>query len=100
MPIAAATGAAGSTTALVGTAEQVCESLLAYYAAGCSTVLIRGFDPLQDTVDYGKELIPMLRAEAAARSVAELSSARNGYSQVIGMIMVNQVRHSRFRGNL
>ena len=70
MPIAAATGAAGSTTALVGTAEQVAESLLAYYDAGCSTVLIRGFDPLQDTVDYGRELIPILRSEAAARSVA------------------------------
>ena len=69
MPIAAATGAAGSTTALVGTAEQVAESLLAYYDAGCSTVLIRGFDPMQDTLDYGRELIPMLRAEAAARSV-------------------------------
>lgn len=69
MPIAAATGAAGSTTALVGTAEQVAESLLTYYDAGCSTVLIRGFDPMQDTVDYGRELIPMLRAEAAARSV-------------------------------
>ena len=68
MPIAAATGAAGSTTALVGTAEQVAESLLAYYHAGCATVLIRGFDPLQDTVDYGRELIPILRAEAAARS--------------------------------
>ena len=70
MPIAAATGAAGSTTALVGTAEQVAESLLAYYDAGCGTVLIRGFDPLQDTVEYGQELIPILRAEAAARSVA------------------------------
>ena len=69
MPIAAATGAAGSTTALVGTAEQVAESLLAYYDAGCGTVLIRGFDPLQDTVDYGRELIPILRSEAAARSV-------------------------------
>ena len=70
MPIAAATGAAGSTTALVGTAEQVAESLLAYYDAGCGTVLIRGFDPLQDTVEYGRDLIPILRAEAAARSVA------------------------------
>ena len=70
MPIAAATGAAGSTTALVGTAEQVAESLLAYYDAGCTTVLIRGFDPLQDTVDFGEELIPILRAEAANRSVA------------------------------
>ena len=67
MPIAATTGAAGSTTALVGTAEQVAESLLAYYDAGCETILIRGFDPLQDTVDYGKELIPILREEAARR---------------------------------
>lgn len=67
MPIAAATGAAGSTTALVGTAEQVADSLLAYYDAGCSTVLIRGFDPLKDTLEYGKELIPMLRAEVASR---------------------------------
>lgn len=70
MPIAAATGAAGSTSALVGTPEQVAESLLAYYDAGCSTVLIRGFDPLQDTVEFGQELIPILRSEAAARSVA------------------------------
>ena len=69
MPIAAATGAAGSTTALVGTPEQVAESLLTYYDAGCTTVLIRGFDPLQDTVEYGAQLIPMLRAEAAARPV-------------------------------
>ena len=69
MPIAAATGAAGSTTALVGTAEQVAESLLTYYDAGCTTVLIRGFDPMQDTVEYGRELIPMLRAESAARAV-------------------------------
>jgi alkanesulfonate monooxygenase len=68
MPIAAATGAAGSTTALVGTAEEVAESLLDYYDAGCSTVLIRGFDPLQDTIDYGKELIPILREEAARRA--------------------------------
>ncbi len=67
MPIAATTGAAGSTTALVGTAEQVAESLLAYYDAGCETILIRGFDPLQDTVDYGKKLIPILREEAARR---------------------------------
>lgn len=68
--IAAVTGAAGSTTALVGTAEQVAESLMAYYDAGCGTVLIRGFDPLQDTEDYGRQLIPILRAEAAARAVA------------------------------
>ncbi len=68
MPIAAATGAAGNTTALVGTAEQVAESLLAYHDIGASAFIIRGFDPLQDTIDWGKELIPMVREGAAARS--------------------------------
>lgn len=65
--IAAATGAAGSTTALVGTPEQVAESLLDYYDAGASTLLIRGFDPLQDAIDFGRELIPLIRGEVARR---------------------------------
>ncbi|MGE3536936.1 MAG: LLM class flavin-dependent oxidoreductase [Candidatus Tectimicrobiota bacterium] len=67
MPIAAATGGAGNTSALVGTAEQVAESLLAYYDAGVTTLLIRGFDPLQDAVEYGRELIPLVRAAVAQR---------------------------------
>ena len=66
MPIAATTGAAGNTTALVGTAEQVAESLLAYHRAGADAFIIRGFDPMQDTIDWGKELIPMVRDGAAA----------------------------------
>lgn len=66
-PIAAAMGGAGNTTALVGTPEQVAESLLDYYDIGCTTLLIRGFDPLNDAVDYGRELIPLVRAEAARR---------------------------------
>jgi alkanesulfonate monooxygenase len=66
-PIAAATGAAGNTTALVGTPEQVAESLLSYYDAGVHTILIRGFEPLPDAVDYGRELIPTVRAEVARR---------------------------------
>ncbi len=65
--IAAAVGATGNTTALVGTPEQVVESLLDYYDAGVSTILIRGFEPLPDSIQYGKELLPMLRAEVAKR---------------------------------
>ncbi len=61
MPIASASGAAGSTTCLVGTAEQVVESLLAYYDLGCTTFIIRGFDPLNDAREYGQELIPLLQ---------------------------------------
>ena len=70
MPIAAATGAAGNTSALVGTPDQVAEALLAYYDLGVSTILIRGFDPLPDAVEYGRELIPAVRAEAAKRDAA------------------------------
>ena len=76
MPIAAATGAAGNTSALVGTPDQVAEALLAYYDLGVSTILIRGFDPLPDAVEYGRELIPAVRAEAAKRDAARAPAAR------------------------
>ena len=65
--VAAATGARGNTTALVGTPEQVAESMLAYYDLGVTTFLIRGFDPLEDAIDYGRELIPIVRREIAHR---------------------------------
>jgi alkanesulfonate monooxygenase len=76
-PVAAATGARGNTTALVGTPEQVAESLLAYYDLGVTTFLIRGFDPLQDAIDYGRELIPIVRREVGRRvsnAAAQLSA--------------------------
>ena len=65
--IAKAVGAYGNTTALVGTPEQVAESMLAYYDAGVTTLLIRGFEPLPDAREYGRELIPLVRAEVAKR---------------------------------
>jgi alkanesulfonate monooxygenase len=49
-----ATGAPGNSTALVGSYEQVAESLLDYVAAGASTLLIRGYDPLADATAYGQ----------------------------------------------
>ena len=73
--VAAITGAAGNSTALVGTPEQVAEALLAYVDLGFDTLLIRGFHPLQDAIDYGRELIPLVRAEVARRD-AHAHSAR------------------------
>ena len=67
MPVAAASGASGSTTCLVGTPRQVAESLMAYYELGCTTFIIRGFDPLEDARQYGRELIPLLREMVAGR---------------------------------
>jgi alkanesulfonate monooxygenase len=65
--VAAITGAAGNSTALVGTPEQVAAALLRYVELGIDALLIRGFYPLQDAIDYGRELIPLLR-QAAART--------------------------------
>jgi alkanesulfonate monooxygenase len=65
--IAAVTGAQGNSTGLVGTPAQVAEALLEYYDIGITTFLIRGFDPLEDAVDYGRELIPLVRQEISRR---------------------------------
>jgi len=65
MPIARATGALGNTSCLVGTAEQVADAMLQYYRLGVDSFLIRGFDPFNDTVDFGRELIPRLKAGAS-----------------------------------
>jgi alkanesulfonate monooxygenase len=65
--VAAITGARGNTSALVGTPAQVAETLLEYYDLGITTFLIRGFDPLDDALDYGRELIPTVRQEVARR---------------------------------
>lgn len=72
--IAAVTGAQGNSTGLVGTPEQVAEALLEYYNIGITTFLIRGFDPLEDATDYGRELIPLVRQEIARRESASLAA--------------------------
>jgi alkanesulfonate monooxygenase len=65
--VAAAVGAGANTTALVGTPEQVAEALADYHALGVSTFLIGGFDPLDDAVAYGRDLLPATRAAVAVR---------------------------------
>src|ERR1700739_4709379 len=68
--IAKLTGANSNTTALVGTPEQVAEVFGDYYDLGVSHFLIRGFDPLVDAIEYGRELIPLTRQLIAERSRA------------------------------
>ncbi|MEZ5856330.1 MAG: LLM class flavin-dependent oxidoreductase [Hyphomicrobiaceae bacterium] len=64
--IAAATGARGNSTALVGTPDTVARAMLEYYKLGATSLLIRGYDPVPDTEAYGSELIPRLRDLVAA----------------------------------
>lgn len=66
MGIAKATGALGNTSCLVGTPEQVANAIVEYYRIGIGSVLIRGFDPFNDTVEFGRELIPRIREGVAA----------------------------------
>jgi alkanesulfonate monooxygenase len=40
---------------------------LEYYDIGISTFLIRGFDPIEDALQYGRELLPLVRAQIARR---------------------------------
>jgi alkanesulfonate monooxygenase len=65
-PLAAATGARGNSTALVGSVETVAEALLDYYDIGVTTFLIRGYNPYDDAVAYG-ELVDRVRAKVAER---------------------------------
>ncbi|MFN5511086.1 MAG: LLM class flavin-dependent oxidoreductase [Burkholderiales bacterium] len=65
MPVAALAGGRGNSTCLVGTPEQVAQALLRYYRLGIHSFLIRGFDPVNDVTDFGRELIPRLRLGAA-----------------------------------
>lgn len=64
---ALATGARGNTTGLVGTPRQVAEVLVEYYDMGVDTFLVRGFDPLDDNIEYGRSLVPLTRQLIAER---------------------------------
>ena len=75
-PLATATGAPGNSTALVGTAETVAAALADYVDLGATSLLIRGYNPLADAEDYGRELIPRTRAIVAERQ-RERSAARS-----------------------
>ena len=74
-PLAAATGAGGNSTALVGTPETVAQALLDYVDIGVTTILIRGYDPYDDAIDYGRYLLPLVREEVARRD-AERAAAQ------------------------
>jgi alkanesulfonate monooxygenase len=73
--IAALTGAQGNSTSLVGTPEQIVDSLLDYYDLGITKFLFRGFDPLEDALEYGRELLPQLRAAVASRGAPQILAA-------------------------
>lgn len=64
---AAVTNAGGASTALVGSPETVAAAILDYVDRGADLVSIRGYDTLNDAVDYGRHVLPLVRQELAHR---------------------------------
>ncbi|KAK3387964.1 luciferase-like domain-containing protein [Podospora didyma] len=60
-PTVTATGARGASTALVGSYETIAESLLDYVDLGAELLSIRGYDNLNDAIDYGRYILPLVR---------------------------------------
>jgi len=75
---AKATGGAGNSNALVGTPEQVAEALLAYYDVGVRVVSARGYALLDDAIDFGRYVIPLVREGVAARDRAAADASAPG----------------------
>ncbi|GAA0300608.1 LLM class flavin-dependent oxidoreductase [Streptomyces polychromogenes] len=73
-PTAAATGGAGNSNALVGTPETVAQALLDYYDLGVDILSARGYDLLDDAVDFGRHVIPLVREEVAKRDAARTAA--------------------------
>ncbi|KAH7317773.1 luciferase-like domain-containing protein [Rhexocercosporidium sp. MPI-PUGE-AT-0058] len=60
-PTVTATNARGASTALVGSPQTIVDSLLDYVDLGAELISIRGYDNLNDAIDYGRYVIPQVR---------------------------------------
>lgn len=66
--IAKATRFQKASSTLVGTPQSVVDALLRYHKLGVTSFLISGYDPLPDIEEFGRSLIPLLRAQADAKA--------------------------------
>ncbi|MFD7412844.1 LLM class flavin-dependent oxidoreductase [Kitasatospora purpeofusca] len=73
-PTAAATGGAGNSNALVGTPETVAQALLDYYDLGVDILSARGYHLVDDAIDFGRHVIPIVREEVAKRDAARAAA--------------------------
>ncbi|OTB03689.1 hypothetical protein M426DRAFT_321615 [Hypoxylon sp. CI-4A] len=71
-PTVTATNARGASTALVGSVQTIVDSLLDYVDLGAELISIRGYDNLNDAIDYGRFVLPRVREALKERE------AKNG----------------------
>lgn len=74
-PTVTATNARGASTALVGSPKTIIDSILDYVDLGCELISIRGYDNLNDAIDYGRLVLPGVREELKRR---EEETKKNG----------------------
>jgi alkanesulfonate monooxygenase len=60
-PTVTATNARGASTALVGSPQTIADSILDYVDLGADLISIRGYDNLNDAIDYGRYVLPRVR---------------------------------------
>ncbi|TVY56865.1 Alkanesulfonate monooxygenase [Lachnellula cervina] len=60
-PTVTATNARGASTALVGSPQTIVDSILDYVDLGAELISIRGYDNLNDAIDYGRYVLPKVR---------------------------------------
>lgn len=68
-PTVTATNARGASTALVGTPQTIVDSILDYVDLGAELISIRGYDNLNDAIDYGRYVLPGVRRVLKERGV-------------------------------
>ncbi|MFI5428933.1 LLM class flavin-dependent oxidoreductase [Aeromicrobium sp. UC242_57] len=68
-PTVTATGARGASTALVGSPDTIAESIVDYVEIGADLISIRGYDNLNDAIDYGRYVLPLVHEKLAARNL-------------------------------
>jgi alkanesulfonate monooxygenase len=67
-PTVTATNARGASTALVGSYQTIIDSILDYVDLGAELISIRGYDNLNDAIDYGRYILPGVRSVLQERS--------------------------------
>jgi len=65
----------------VGTPETVAQAILDYIDIGVTTILIRGYDPYDDAIDYGRYLLPLVREEVARRDAEQAAAQQTAAQQ-------------------
>ncbi|KAI1077344.1 bacterial luciferase-like protein [Whalleya microplaca] len=78
-PTVTATNARGASTALVGSIQTVADSILDYVDLGCELISIRGYDNLNDAIDYGRYVLPKVRETLKQRENGQ--NGENGVSK-------------------